>query len=216
MQRAVPFIESLSREGRALFDRQVLRRKFDRGTPILHRGDPVSGAYVVLRGRLRVFSTAPSGSEATLYTVAPGETCVFALNCLFQELTYPAWVEAEVQTEVAVMPGALFRHLFEAEPAVRDLTVRALSTAVFQLLSELEQVHFQQLDQRLAHLLLTRVGADGVVRMTQQTIAFSLGSSRETVARLLGHLTAEGIVETKRGAVRLLRPDVLSRYLESE
>jgi hypothetical protein len=34
-------------------------------------------------GRLRVFTIAPNGTEATLYFLDPGETCVLAINCLF-------------------------------------------------------------------------------------------------------------------------------------
>ena len=33
-------------------------------------------------------------NEATLYVINPHETCVLALNCIFNDLLYPAWVEA--------------------------------------------------------------------------------------------------------------------------
>jgi CRP/FNR family transcriptional regulator len=88
-----------------------------RSAAILHRGHPVSGAYIVLEGRLRVFSVAPNGAEATLYFVDPGEACVLALNCLFNDLLYPAWVQAETAASVAVIPGQVYRKLFESEPA---------------------------------------------------------------------------------------------------
>jgi CRP/FNR family transcriptional regulator len=171
--------------------------------PILRKGDRISGAYFVVRGRLRVFAPAPDGTEATLYFIDPGETCVFALNSLFNDLRYPAWVQAEPATRVAFIPGPVFRHLFESEPSIQDVTVRALSTLVFRLMAELEEVHAYRLDQRLANLLLVRASSEGELRMTQQQIADHLGTTREVVARLIGEFVARGQIATGRGRVRI-------------
>lgn len=84
------------------------------------------------------------------YTLAAGETCVLALNCVFNDLLYPAWVQAEVPSAVCVIPGAVYRRLFETEGAVRDFTVRNLATLVYRLMSELEHVHGSHHKQRLA------------------------------------------------------------------
>lgn len=123
----------------------------------LHKGQPVSGAYVVLAGRLRVFSLSPNGTEATLYFIDPGETCVLALNCLFNDLLYPAWVQAETASSIALIPGAVYRKLFERETAIQNLTVHTLSTLVFRLMSELELVHSSHHKQRLANFILMRL-----------------------------------------------------------
>jgi CRP/FNR family transcriptional regulator len=170
---------------------------------VLHKGDPISGAYFVVNGRLRVFTVAPDGTEATLYFIGPGETCVFALNSLFNDLRYPAWVQAEVDTTVAFIPGPLFRQLFQSEPAIQDVTVRALSTLVFRLMEELEEVHAYKLDQRLANLLLIHASAKGEVAMTQQQMGRHLGTTREVVARLMRQFVARRYVETGRGLTRI-------------
>ena len=173
-------------------------------TMLLHKGARISGAYVVTRGRLRVFSIAPSSAEATLYTLSPGETCVLALNSLFQNLLYPAWVATEEKSEVAVIPGPVYRRLFEREPAIQNLTVQALSTAVFRLMNELEHVHFHKLEHRLADFILRRASDDGRLSMTQQELAGHLGTSREVVARLMSAFVSAGLVETRRGLIRVL------------
>lgn len=181
--------------------------------PILHKGQRISGAYFVVRGRLRVYSLSPSGNEATLYFIAPGETCVFALNSLFNDLLYPAWVQAESDTTVALIPGNIFRELFTREAAIQDITVRALSTLVFRLMAELEQIHSYKLEQRLANLILVHASADGELRMTQQQIAQHLGTTREVVARLIGELVAAGLVETGRGRMRVKDNEGLARVI---
>lgn len=194
----------LSPQGRQLLREGVQLIELAKAGEIIHKGQSVSGAYLVTRGQLRVFTYTPQGNEATLYFIRPGETCVLALNCLFNDLRYPAWVESDADTEVALIPGPLYRRLFEGEAAVQDMTVKALSTLVFRLMEELEQIHSFNLDQRLASFLLNNATDAGEVHFTQQALAGHLGTSREVIARVMRGLTAEGLVETKRGVVRIL------------
>ena len=189
--------------------------RFDKTTAVLGKGQPVSGAYVVTSGRLRVYTLSPDGNEATLYWIAPGETCVLALNCIFNDLLYPAWVEAEPATTVAVIPGPLYRTLFENEAAIRNLTVQAFSTIVFRLMAELEQIHSCKLEQRLANFLLLHASGNGMLRMTQQEIASHLGTTREVVARLLRQFVGQKYIETQRGMVVVSQPTRLANWVKS-
>ncbi|MBS1161651.1 MAG: cAMP-binding protein [Proteobacteria bacterium] len=202
VENYAPF-RNLSDAGKALLRDGLVSRHCASATPLLGKGQRVSGAYFVLEGRLRVYALAPNGTEATLYCIEPGETCVFALNSLFNDLLYPAWVQAVAETSIALIPGAVFHQLFAAEPVIRDLTVRTLSTLVFRLMAELEEVHSYKLNQRLANLLLVHASAAGELRMTQQQMAGHLGTSREVVARLMRELVAAGYVETGRGSTQL-------------
>jgi CRP/FNR family transcriptional regulator len=198
-----PF-SSLTATGKSRLREGVVSRHAVSEAPLLFKGQQISGAYFVLEGRLRVYSLAPNGTEATMYLIDAGETCVFALNSLFNDLLYPAWVQAVSETALAFLPGPLFRALFAEEPVIRDLTVRTLSTLVFRLMAELEEVHSFKLNQRLANLLLTHASSAGTLAMTQQQMAFHLGTTREVVARLLGEFVALDYVETRRG-VSLIR-----------
>lgn len=161
------------------------------------------------------FTLSPDGNEATLYGIAPGETCVLALNCIFNDLLYPAWVEAEPATTVAVIPGPLYRALFENEPVIRNLTIQALSTVVFRLMAELEQMHSSKLEQRLANFLVLRASGNGTLRMTQQEIASHLGTTREVVARLLRQFSAKKYIETRRGSVVVRQPARLANMVKN-
>ncbi len=208
--QAVQDYLNLTPDGAKLLEREIQQVVFKKPTAVIHKGQTVSGAYLVLRGQLRVYTYTPQGTEATLYFIRPGETCVLALNCLFNDLRYPAWVESSGDTDVVVIPGPLYRRLFERESAVQDMTVSALSTLVFRLMDELEQIHSCNLDQRLANFLLNNASEDGVVSMTQQTLAGHLGTTREVIARLMQGFTAQGLVSTRRGAVSIIDAERLS------
>ena len=196
----------VSDTGRKLLARGLRFVQCDKGAPILVKGQRVSGAYVVITGQLRVFTLSPDGHEATLYVINPDETCVLALNCIFNDLLYPAWVEAGSDTRVAVITGPVFRALFDTEPSVRNMTVQAFSTVVFRLMSELEGIHSYKLEGRLGNFLVLHASTDGVVRMTQQEIASHLGTSREVIARALGQLASAGLVTTSRNRIAIHDP----------
>jgi len=207
---------NMSAVGKAMLGPGLHYTRFEKKTAVLGKGQAVSGAYVVIGGRLRVFTLSPDGNEATLYWIAPGETCVLALNCIFNDLLYPAWVEAEPATTIAVIPGPLYRMLFENEAVIRNVTVQALSTLVFRLMGELERIHSSKLEQRLANFLLLRAAGDGSVRMTQQEIASHLGTSREVIARLFRKFVAKKYVTTQRGAVVISQPGRLTSLVKKD
>jgi CRP/FNR family transcriptional regulator len=212
-QDALHYFQELSPAGWQLLEGGVQTVDFAKPATVIHKGQRVSGAYLVTRGQLRVFTFTPQGSEATLYFIRPGETCVLALNCLFNDLRYPAWVESAADTEVAVIPGTLYRRLFEREATVQDMTVKALSTLVFRLMNELEQIHACTLDQRLANFLLSNVSDAGVLQMTQQALAGHLGTTREVIARLMLGFAAQGAVSTKRGAISVIDAEKLTAVI---
>lgn len=207
-----PF-QNLSDTSRSLLADGLRYAHFTKTTPVLQKGQQISGAYVVIKGQLRVHTLSPDGTEATLYLINPGETCVLALNCIFNDLLYPAWVEARPATQVAIIPGNLYRVLFESEPAVRNMTVQAFSTIVFRLMTELEEIHSYKLERRLANFLLLHASTDGHVRMTQQEIASHLGTTREVIARLLSQLVAGGHIQTRRNQITINAPAKFAKYL---
>lgn len=202
LDRVDPF-SRISAEGKTLLAQRVVRTRVPRAATVLHKAQPVSGAYLVLAGRLRVFTIAPNGTEATLYFIDPGETCVLALNCLFNDHLYPAWVQAETATTIAQIPGAVYRKLFESEPVIQNLTVQALSTLAYRLMAELEQLHSTDHRTRLAQFILLQAASDGTLRMTQQQIAHHMGTTREVVARLVGEFVRRRLLVTRRGSITI-------------
>lgn len=200
----LPFAAKISTDSRRDLERWLSFHAFPEGEGVVEKGQVVSGAYFVLAGKLRVWTLAPSGRESTLYSLAPGDTCILAINSLFNDLLYPAWVRTEEPTELAIVPGPVYKRLFENETSVRELTIAALSGAVFRLMAELEEVHSCTLDQRLANLILTHAAASGELRLTQQAIASRLGTTREVVARLVTALVAQRAIRSERGKVTIL------------
>jgi len=201
--KQLKLFDALSEDGQARLVSACRIARHSQGTSILCKGDAITGAYIILSGRLRVYAVAPNGREATFYFINPGETCLLAVNSLFNGTPYPAWVETLDTCEVGLVDGTTFRQLFTAEPAIQNIALSSLSEIVCRLTDALETVHAEGNEERLIHFLKTQSGADGVVTMTQQEVAGHLGTTREVVARLLGELSARELVTTGRGRIEL-------------
>jgi CRP/FNR family transcriptional regulator len=175
------------------------------------KGDKVGGAYLVEAGELRVYNITAEGQESTLYWVRAGESCILAMNSVFSDLLYPAWVQSgEHPTRFAVIPGGVFRELFATETSMQRFTFNVMAGRIFELMSLLEEAVSLDVEQRVASLLVRQCDGEGTVRMSQDRMASHLGTAREVITRALKKLTERGLVQTSRGSVKVLDPVTLA------
>ena len=205
--------ESLSDNGKALFHECMKKKKVKKNGPVLSKGDAVSGAYIVLEGALRVFTISSQGRQASLYRIEPGETCVLAINSLFNDFLYPAWVEAEEDTTIGILPGSVYRTLFTNEKCIQDITISALSSAISGLMSTIDNNLLHTVEQRMASYLLLQANADRIVRNTQQEIALRVGTTREVVARVIANWSKSKLIKSGRGKIEILKPTAMKQVI---
>jgi CRP/FNR family transcriptional regulator len=209
--KLLPVLAELKPESRNLLTSSIKRIACDGGVPLVARGDVVAGAYLVEKGALRVYYVSAEGREGTLYWVEPGQSCVLALNCLFSGLAYPAWVESEGETEVALIPGDVYRRLFAAEPAVQSFTFDTLSGRLFELMQLMEETASHGLEARVAAFLLRRAKGEAEIAITQEQIARHLATSREVVSRVLRALAARRLIRSAQRHIALVDALALRR-----
>jgi CRP-like cAMP-binding protein len=102
-----------------------------------------------------------------------------------------------------------FEQLCRQQPGFEQLLVAALARRVEQLSGRLLDALYVSLDRRLCRCLLdlTRVyaepddGAEATIALTQDHLADLVGGTRPSVNQILQKLSADGIVEVRRGRV---------------
>lgn len=90
-----------------------------------------------------------------------------------------------------------------------------LSERVLSFIAEIPGSSFTTVRQRVTRHLLDlaserQQGSALVAAIGQQDLADAVGTAREVVVRVLRELRQEGVIETQRGAIVLLDPDVLA------
>jgi len=145
--------------------------------------------------------------------VQPGESCLLALNCVFSDLLYPAWVSVDLpSTKVLVIPSDIFKELYAEETVIRDFTFNVLSARIFDLMSTLEQVTSQELDERLASFLVRKADNNNEVKLSHQEIASHLGTAREVISRLLQQFEKKGLLKTSWKCITISSVHKLATY----
>ena len=178
-----------------------IHRKVPAGTVMFDAHTPCGGFPLVLSGSIKVLQQYPNGREMQLYRVKPGESCLLSGSCLLGHSDYTASGVAETEVELLIVPPADFHALIETDVAFRNHVFSLFGERLSTLLSLVEAIAYQKLDQRLAALLLAR---QDPVHATHQALADELGSVREIVSRLLRSFEDKGWVDLARERIRIV------------
>lgn len=182
------------------------------GTVVFDEDQPCQGFPLILQGGLRVIKASPNGRELQLYRVLPGESCILTSSCLLGHTHYEARGLCEQDTQMVLLPAAVFHTLLASQPAFRDYVFHLFAERLTGLMQLVTAVAFQKLDQRLAALLLAK---DNPIRATHQALADELGSAREMVSRLLKGFADQGWVTLGREHIEVLSREALRRLAAS-
>jgi CRP/FNR family transcriptional regulator len=188
-------------------DQVGLDARLPAGTTICDLGQECTHLALVLEGRARVYELAESGREITLYRIEASECCILTASCILGGERFPAIASCERDLQVILIPAPHVEDFMLRFPAWRRFIWRLLATRLSGVLMLLEEVTFRRLDQRLLRYLLQRGKENGHddLAITHQTIADDLGTSREVVSRVLKDLAHRGMLELRRGQIRLHR-----------
>ena len=113
--------------------------------------------------------------------------------------------------------GTVLKQLFESSGDLQHLLLRFTQALITQMTQTAVCNRHHSVDQQLCRWLLLMLDrlASNEVLMTQELIANMLGVRREGVTEAAGRLQAEGLIEYRRGRIRVLdRPRLEARVCE--
>jgi len=181
--------------------------KLKAGAPYFYEGDQCKQIALIGIGSVRVYKTGESGREITLYHVMPGETCVLSVSRFLGEKNYPANAIVESETEAVVIDSGFFRRCIDSKQEVRKFVFSTLAMRLTNVLSLLEEITFNRVDQRLSEYLLKNFTngkrESRSINTTHEQIALELGTAREVISRFLKELERMGTIEISRGMIVL-------------
>ena len=215
---AVPLFAGLDEDGLASLIRGMRVRRFRRGETVFHVGDPGDALFIVVSGSIKITLPADTGDEAILATLRPGD--FFGELALLDGAPRSATAIAIEATEMYMLPRDRFRELIASEPVMRDTVLATLAAEVRRLTHHVEELHFLDITGRLASRLsrlANESGAttlpDGSIRLagplTQGDLAAMIGCTRQSVNKLLGMFTDDGLIRLERDRIVVLNLDGL-------
>jgi CRP/FNR family cyclic AMP-dependent transcriptional regulator len=190
-------------------------RSLPKDTTLFHAGDPADAVFVVSNGKVKVVVTSTDGKEFILTVLGAGQ--VFGEMAFLESAPRSAAVVTATQVELLAVNRQDFQHLLNTAPSISRKLLAMLSRRLRRANSKMESLAYMDVAGRLARYLLDlardhgqRVGNGWVVvrRPTHSDIAHSIGTSRETVSRLINEFE-EGFGLVNKGKFTYIRESLL-------
>ena len=183
-------------------------RSYPANAVLINEGDSSDSIYILLGGRVKVYSTNPEGKEVVITTHGAGE---YIGELSLDGGVRSASVMTLEPTTCSVVSGSSLREFIAAHPDFASHLIRKLIRSVRQATESVKSLALEDVYARVVRLLtdLSDPGPEGQrrvrERLTQQGIADRIGASREMVSRIFKDLSAGGYIAQDSGHIVVVR-----------
>ncbi|HUX95340.1 MAG TPA: Crp/Fnr family transcriptional regulator [Bacteroidales bacterium] len=181
-------------------------RKFRAGSMIAQSGETVTSLMIVVNGIAKGEMVDYAGRVIKIEDIpAPG---ALASAFLFGNVNrFPVNVIALSDCEILIIEKADFLALMKRNDIILVNFLNMISNRSQFLSEKIKFLNFKTIKGKLAHFILQKSGTDGTsvtLELTQNDLADFFGVTRPSVARAIGDMEAEGLIEAKGKKIRIL------------
>jgi CRP/FNR family transcriptional regulator len=195
------FVQHLNAEELAALVALGRHEPYERNDFIFSAGGPGRTVYFLRSGRVKIFQPSAPGREVILWFCLPGE--IFGLAEVARGGGRSVSALACEPCEVLGVAQDQFKAYLEARPRLALLSMQVLSSRLRVLGDMLANLASDDVDTRVAKLILRLAARHGVRRgtdvvlalpLTHQEIADMVGTTRQTVSSSIGNLKRRGVL----------------------
>lgn len=176
------------------------------GEKLISIGQIVRQVPIVLSGSLKISRVEEDGRELLLYYLNPNEGCAMTFTCCMQQFPSEVEVVAEEDSELLLLPISIMDQWLVKYPTWKSFVMRTIRMRFQELMKTVDQIAFQQLDERLVHYLKekSKITGSPLLNLSHEQIATELATSRVVVSRLLKKLENQKKLLLYRNQIRLM------------
>lgn len=187
-------------------------RDCPKDTHIVTQDEPGDSMFIISRGRVKVVLYGDNGREVILTLLKTGE--FFGEMALLDDLPRSANVIAHEDSQVLILKRDQFAEHIKNSPTTALNVMAELSRRLRRADEIIGNLATLDVYGRVAHIMIDLAKKDGEEveegilireRPTQQDIASMIGTSRETVSRVLSEFQKRGFVEMRGREILLSR-----------
>jgi CRP/FNR family transcriptional regulator len=192
----------------------VVSKQYGRGESIFFEGDPGTGFYMVVTGRVKIFKTSVSGKEQILHIFGAGEP--FGEVPVFHNQEFPANATALEKTNLIFFPRKDFVELVHTMPSLVMNMLAVLSMRLRRFTIQIENLSLKEVPARLAGYLRYLAEEQGntervELQISKGQLASLLGTIPETLSRIFARMSEEGLISVDGKNISLLDLEGLER-----
>ncbi|MDD3223271.1 MAG: Crp/Fnr family transcriptional regulator [Clostridium sp.] len=221
--KKIPVFSGLSDETLTNIANLQIKKLYRSGDIIFNEGDKGKALFFVKHGKVKIFKTSLDGREITLNIL--GDNSIFAEVTLFNNTDYPATVEAIEDSEIGIILNhdienlilnnnhlaleiikVLSKRLYRSQMSVRDMAFSDTYIRIIKVLIDLSK----------RHSINTKKGTQIDLSITRQDIANMVGTSRETVSRVISSLKKDNIINTSSKKIIISDIEKLNSIIKNQ
>lgn len=196
-------------------------RRYNKDDVVMHADESGDVFCIIKEGQVKITMISPEGKEIILSMLGPGD--FFGEMALLDDEPRSATVVATENLEVLTIWRSDFLSLLQHNFSITRKVLAELSSRLRNAANRIESLATMDVYGRLARFLLELAKDHGkeldngyvaVTRPTHQAIANTIGTSRETVSRLIHDLMEQNLLLTE-GKTIYLHKSALAQFRES-
>ncbi len=211
----IPWLDNLTEEELSRVSNSVMVTEAMAGDYVCRFGRPATYWFGLLDGLLKMSNDDSQGQVVTFTGVAPGGW--FGEGTVLKREHYRYNIQALRKSRVAGIPIETFHWLLDHSIGFNRFVMNQLNERLGQFIAAREIDRLTSPDLRVARNLaalfhpMLSPNVEGVLRITQQELAYLVGLSRQRVNEALTALAQAGWIQVEYGGLRVLDMDALRR-----
>jgi CRP-like cAMP-binding protein len=191
-------------------------KKYGKDELIAVGGEICDRLLIVQQGSVKAEMNDYSGKTIKIEDLSTPQPLATAF--LFgKQNRFPVTVSATTEVEIISIPKPEFVKLLQLNSLILNNYLNTISTRAQFLSQKLKFLSFKTIKQKIAHYLLEKAG-DRLntieLPQSQEQLAEMFGVARPSLARTLGEMVQEGLIETQRRSIIILDKDRMNQLLK--
>ena len=184
--------------------------KYKNGEYVFYEGDSPDWFCIVKEGNIKAIKQAEDGKEIIMHMFKAGDT--FGEVAVFDRRPYPASALTVGQTTVIKFHHTHCFEILETMPEVAAKFLLTMGRKQREFVKRIEAALTSRVEKRIANTLLKLATMTDTERresinlhLTRKDIASMVGTTIETTIRVMSRLQKEGVIETTRSGITILK-----------
>ena len=186
------------------------------------QGDPAKYLYILTSGQVKLMQSNPNGQQVNLRTIHPWQM-FGALGAVREQATYPATAQALEESAALAIESEFLHKMLETSPHIAFDMMSLMTSYIQEMQARYRELATERVEQRVANALIRLAGQSGVraekeavivLSFSRQDVAEMTGTTLYTVSRLFSEWERQGIIQTGRERINIIKPHELVRIAD--
>lgn len=219
--KSLPLFSTLSDTDLIRLSDMAKEFTYKNGEYVFYEGDPPDWFCIVKEGNIKAIKQAEDGKEIIMHMFKAGDT--FGEVAVFDRRPYPASALTVGQTTVIKFHHTHCFEILETMPEVAAKFLLTMGRKQREFVDRIEAALTARVEKRIATTLIKLANMVDTERrktinlhLTRKDIASMVGTTIETTIRVMSRLQKDGVIETTKHGITILKPDKLQEISGQE